>query len=262
MPRSSWIASATIACAAVRRRSGRTWGPFGGITAALPLRAIQEHPRRLGEPLALTVNFLTPIADRDFDIALHGVRTNRTNQHWAVELIQDDQPKTNATAVFGLRRDTWSGTEAKPPAVPGPEDVVATSFPDMIVWARQYDTRFVEGSVPGQDAAPASSSTTTLWVRDGQSRPIDFAALTALCDVFYPRAFLRVGHFVPAGTITMTTYFHADQPQLEVQGDGYVLGSARANRFSRGYFDQTAEIWGRDGTTLLATTQQFVYFKE
>ena len=40
----------------------------------------------------------------------------------------------------------------------------------------------------------------------------------------------------------------------------YVLGTAHANRFSRGYFDQTAEVWGRDGV-LLATTQQIVYFK-
>jgi len=32
-------------------------GPFGGITAAVMLRAIETHPERVGEPLALTVNF-------------------------------------------------------------------------------------------------------------------------------------------------------------------------------------------------------------
>lgn len=58
-------------------RRGRThpeWanmvGPFGGITTAVLLRAIQSHPDRLGDPLAVTVNFAAPIADGDFDISL------------------------------------------------------------------------------------------------------------------------------------------------------------------------------------------------
>jgi hypothetical protein len=58
-------------------RRGRThpeWanqvGPFGGITAAVMLRAIETQPDRIGEPLALTVNFTAPIADGDFDISL------------------------------------------------------------------------------------------------------------------------------------------------------------------------------------------------
>ena len=48
--------------------------------------------------------------------------------------------------------------------------------------------------------------------------------------------------------------------ELAAQGDDYVLGTARTNRFSRGYFDQTAQLWGRTGT-LLASTHQWVYFK-
>ena len=58
-------------------RRGRThpeWanvvGPFGGITAAVMLRAIETQPDRIGEPLALTVNFTAPIADGDFDISI------------------------------------------------------------------------------------------------------------------------------------------------------------------------------------------------
>ena len=32
-------------------------GPYGGITAALVLQAVMQHPDRLGEPITLTVNF-------------------------------------------------------------------------------------------------------------------------------------------------------------------------------------------------------------
>ena len=250
-------------------RHGRThpeWanmvGPFGGITAAVMLRAIETHPDRIGEPLALTVNFTAPIADGDFDVSLRAARTNRTNQHWIAELNQDGAVTTIATAVFGVRRDTSASTEAHPPTAPPPEQLTPGSPGpgDFIAWARLYDMRFVEGAFPGEHAPPKRSSTSTLWIRDNAQRPVDYPALAALCDIFYPRVFLRRGGIVPSGTISLTTYFHADQQQLDALGGDYVLGTARANRLSGGYFDQSAQLWTRD-RALLATSHQIVYFK-
>ena len=63
-----------------------------------------------------------------------------------------------------------------------------------------------------------------------------------------------------SGTISLTSYFHADQPELNALGGDFVLGTARADRFSDGFFDQSAQLWTRDGV-LLATTYQIVYFK-
>lgn len=88
-------------------------GPFGGIAAASFVRAIEQQPDRHGEPLALTVNFPCPLTEGEFDISLRPVRTNRTNQHWVLELGQDGEPRTTATAVFGVRRDTWSDTQSR-----------------------------------------------------------------------------------------------------------------------------------------------------
>ncbi|MDT5117366.1 MAG: hypothetical protein QOE30_3105 [Mycobacterium sp.] len=249
-------------------RRGRThpeWanmvGPFGGITTAVLVRAVEAHPDRIGEPLAITVNFAGPIADGDFDISLRAARTNRTNQHWILELSQDGDVKTTATAVFAIRRDTWDDTEARPPRVPAPEQIAPSSGQEeVVVWARLYDMRFAEGPMPGEDPQPSPSSTTTLWVRDKAQRHVDYPALAALCDIFYPRVFLRRATVLPAGTISLTTYFHADQQQLDTLGGDYVLATAHANRFSRGHFDQSAQVWTRDGT-LLATAHQIVYFK-
>jgi acyl-CoA thioesterase len=248
-------------------RRGRThpeWanmvGPFGGITAAAMVRAIETHPDRIGEPLALTVNFAAAIADGAFDLSLRVVRTNRTNQHWNVELTQDGQVKTTATAVFATTRDSWVDTEARPPSVPPPEQVVPSGMAHVVVWSKLYDMRFVEGPLPGEDGQPSPSSTTTLWVREQAERAVDYAALAALCDVFYPRVFRRRGGVVPAGTISLTTYFLADQRELDAVGGDFVLATAHANRFAGGYFDQSAQVWSRDGA-LLATTHQIVYFK-
>lgn len=234
-------------------------GPFGGITAATLVRAVELHPQRHGQPIALTANYLAPIADGEFDIATRVVKTNRSNQHWIVELSQDGDVKTTATAVFGLRRDTWADTEIAPPPAPAPEEVAASepSFP--VAWFKNYEMRFVDGPMP-EDGAESDSSTTTLWVRNNPSRALDFAALASVSDIFYPRVFLRRGQFVPAGTVTITTYFHADDEQLAAQGDDFLLATARAHRFSGGYFDQSAQLFGRNGIPL-ATSHQFVYFK-
>jgi acyl-CoA thioesterase len=113
---------------------------------------------------------------------------------------------------------------------------------------------------PKEDAQSNPSATTTMWMRDSAQRRVDYPALAALCDIFCPRVFWRRGGFIPAGTISVTSFFHADQQQLDALGGDYVLGTAHANRFSRGYFDQSAQLWTRDGV-LLATSHQIVYFK-
>lgn len=247
----------------VRGRTRPEWanmvGPFGGVTAAVLLRAIESHPDRLGEPVALTVNFAAPIADGEFEISRRAARTNRTNQHWILELSQNGVIATTATAIFGIRRDTWSDTQAAPPDAPPPEQIERSSRENLPVWIGMYDMRFAEGSFSGGSVRTGPSSTTTLWVRDAEQRQLDFPALTALSDIFFPRVYLRRG-VIPAGTISMTTYFHADGQHLDALGGDYILATARADRFDRGFFDQNAQLWSRDGQ-LLASTYQIVYFK-
>ncbi len=235
-------------------------GPFGGVTAAVLLRAVLDHPQRLGDPLALTVNFAGPIADGPFAVSARPTRTNRSTQHWSIELSQDGAIATTATAVFGVRRETWTSTEVSRPAAPDAADVEVVAFPEFIAWGRNYEMRFVEGGLTAVESGGADDSTSTLWVRDQPPRALDFPALAALCDVFYPRVFLRRGQFAPAGTVSLTVYFHAGADDLAAQARDAVLGTARAQHFGNGYFDQSAEVWGRDGA-LLATSHQLVYFK-
>jgi acyl-CoA thioesterase len=235
-------------------------GPFGGITAATLLRAVELHPEVLGTPLSITVNFAGPVADGPFEVAAVPVRTNRSTQHWSITLTQDGVVATTATAVFGVRRESWSSTEAEAPSVPAASELERQAFPPSIVWAGNYDLRFVDGGVPMPGAGEHPESSTTLWMRDAPARALDFASLTALSDIFFPRIYLRRGQMVRAGTVTLTVYFHAGPDEVAAQGDAPVLGSARAQRFGLGYFDQSATLWGRDGV-VLATTHQLVYFK-
>lgn len=237
-------------------------GPFGGVTAAVLLAAVLREPACQGEPIALTVNYAAPVAAGAFDLQAQALRTNRSTQHWQILLMQGGEVAASASVVLATRRETWSAVDAGFPAAP-PAQTVAVQPPLAPArWTSAYEMRFVRGSLPMTSAAaPAADSESLLWVRDTPARALDFASLAALCDIFFPRIFLRRPRFVPAGTVSMTVYFHADGATLAENGSAPVLGHARAHQFRNGYFDQTGEIWSATGE-LLAVTHQIVYYRE
>ncbi|TXS95705.1 thioesterase family protein [Parahaliea maris] len=237
-------------------------GPFGGILAAKLLQAVCLDDRRLGDPLALTVNFGGPVADGPFDIHCQPTRTNRSSQHWVMELRQGEDIPLTASAVFAERRDSWADTELQMPEVGGYADCTPLDTGGLPTWVKNYDMRIVSGGMSflGPEPGPQDNSESILWVRDKPPRPLDFPGLAALSDVFFPRVFVRRPDFVPVGTVSLTTYFHADGEELARHGHDFLLARARGNRFHGGFFDHSGELWSEHGH-LLATTHQVVYFK-
>ncbi|CAG9175794.1 acyl-CoA thioesterase II [Cupriavidus respiraculi] len=238
-------------------------GPFGGITAATLLNAALSHPARLGDPIALTVNFAGPIAEGPFAIEARPTRTNRSTQHWNLTLTQNGEIATTASAVFAVRRETWGCGEAVFPDVP-PADAVPPLPAGFapVRWLGAYDMRPVRGAKPSAEPGTEHpDSITQFWLRDHPARTPDYAAVASWCDSFYPRIFLKRAGFVPAGTVSMTTYFHADAATLAALGDQHVLGSARAQVFRQGFFDQSAQMWSAAGE-LIASSHQIVYYKQ
>jgi acyl-CoA thioesterase len=237
-------------------------GPFGGVTAAQALNAVLQHPQRLGDPISLTVNFAAALADGPFTVNARPARTNRSTQHWVIEMLQNGETVLTGTGFFGLRRDTWGADEHTMPAVPAPQDVARATNPARVEWVKRYEMRFAEGAIPVEwHGADQGASRTRLWLRDDPPRPLDFASLTALSDVFFPRVWSRRPLLVPIGTVSMTVYYHADAALLQSTGSGYLLGQTQAQAFRNGYFDQTAQLWNEVGN-LLVTTHQVVYYKE
>jgi acyl-CoA thioesterase len=240
-------------------------GPFGGVTAAQLLNAAIKHPQALGEPISQTVHFAAPISDELMQIDANPVRTNRSTQHWLVQAFQHGQLVAMCTAVFAVRRDTWSAVDAEfPGQQPAPETLQAMSWSKRPRFTQCYDLRYISGMVsldqPDTGTEPGDAES-RLWVRDEPPRPLDFPALASICDVFFPRIFVRRRRWTPIGTVTMTSYFHADSQTLAGIGSAHVLGCARSQVYQNGFFDQSAEVWAADGR-LLATTHQMVYFKE
>ncbi len=242
-------------------------GPFGGCTAATVLAAILRHPDRLGAPLSITVNFAAALTQGPFEVQLHAARTNRSTQHWTAAIVQNDdqgQPVvvTTATVVTAARRETWSLSDQPMPRVPAPAEAQAMRYEKAMAWLDHYELRPVSGMIPQDwDGRQRDDSVTRLWMRDHPPRPLDYCSLLALSDIFYPRVWLKRATRVPAGTVSLTTYFHAGDVELRATGSGYLLGQARGQEFRNGFFDQSAQLWNEAGT-LLCTSHQIVYYKE
>jgi acyl-CoA thioesterase len=240
---------------------GNMIGPYGGITAAQCLQAVLLHPQRLGDPIAFSVNYAAAVADGAFIVRPRAARTNRSTQHWTIEMLQHDRVVATATAVTALRRATWSGHEARMPEVPRPDETPRTLRRGM-EWVNRYEMRFLEGGIPREwDGGERDESLSRLWVRDDPPRPLDFASLTAIADVFFPRVWLRRAKPTPIATVSMSVYYHADTLQLQSTGSGHLLLQAQGQGFGGGYFDHSGQLWNEDGS-LVATTHQIVYFKE
>jgi hypothetical protein len=241
-------------------------GPYGGITAATALQGLMQHPHLLGEPVACTFNYPAALNEAPFELSLRPVRTTRTTQHWTLEMIQPDAQGERGvvltgTVLTGKRRDTWGQIDHAMPVVPAPESVSQEPRIAGVEWINRYEFRTLEGAVPPAWNGQGEHSRSRGWMRDRPPRVMDFPSLLAMADFFYPRVWLRRGLRLPAGTVTMTVYFHADADELRTIGDDYLLGQAQAQVFHKGFFDQTAQLWSRSGQ-LLATSQQVMYFKD
>ncbi|MDM0033411.1 thioesterase family protein [Variovorax sp. J22P271] len=242
-------------------------GPFGGTTAAVMLQAVLRHPDLRGEPVAVTVNYAAAVGEGAFEVLAVPVRTNRSTQHWTIQMSQagaDGRPHvtTTGTAVTAVRRETWGTSDLPMPEAPPPAGVERASIgPARAAWLGRYEMRPIIGSIPTEWDGSGEASETRMWIRDAEPRPLDFAALMALSDTFYPRVWLRRAKPVPIGTVSITTYFHTDGALLAGVGTGYLLGRATGQQFRNGYFDQAAQLWSEAGA-LLATSNQIVYFKE
>ena len=235
-------------------------GPYGGITTAQALQAVLQNPARLGDPVSLTVNFCAAVADGPFVVQAWAARTNRSTQHWMIEMRQGEEVVMTGTAVTAVRRDTWGVDEEPMPLCPPPHESPLPTHRLPMEFLNRYELRGVTGGLPAAWDGSGHSSLTQLLVRDEPPRPLDFASLSAIADIFFPRVFIRRATHVPVGTVSMTVYFHASSAQLAETGSGYLLGQAQAQAFRNGFFDQSSQLWNEAGV-LLVTTHQIVYYK-
>ena len=78
-------------------------------------------------------------------------------------------------------------------------------------------------------------------------RKIDALSLMSMSDAFFGRIFHVKRELLPFGTVSLTTYFHADAADLAAEDITRVLAAADAKIFHKSYGDQNGELWSPSG---------------
>ena len=230
--------------------------PYGGWSAAVLARAILDTCDPEQELVSLTTDYLSVPSGGRLRIDVDCDRSGRRTEFWRAVLTgrADTSPANRAIAILARRRDTLEWTEGSSPDVPPPEDCHTIDLP--MAWNRVIEIKPTMDFPMSMDVDTHFSS----WVRFTPGRALDSVALVALADTPMPRLFQVIGRQESVATVSMTVYLHATSADYAVVGDDYLLVDTRGARGGRGFYDQHATIWSRDGR-LLVTTQQIVWYR-
>ena len=230
--------------------------PYGGWSAAVLARAILDTCDPELDLVSLTTDYLSVPSGGRLQIDVDCDRSGRRTEFWRAVLTgrADTSPANRAIAILARRRDTLEWTEGSSPDVPPPEDCHTIDLP--MAWNRVIEIKPTMDFPMSMDVATHFSS----WVRFTPGRALDSVALVALADTPMPRLFQVIGRQESVATVSMTVYLHATSADYAAVGDDYLLVDTRGARGGRGFYDQHATIWSRDGR-LLVTTQQIVWYR-
>ena len=230
--------------------------PYGGWSAAILARAILDTCDSELELVSLTTDYLSVPSGGRLQIDVDCDRSGRRTEFWRAALTgrADTSPANRAIAILARRRDTLEWTEGSSPDVPPPEDCHTIDLP--MAWNRVIEIKPTMDFPMSMDVDTHFSS----WVRFTPGRALDSVALVALADTPMPRLFQVIGRQESVATVSMTVYLHATSADYAAVGDDYLLVDTRGARGGRGFYDQHATIWSRDGR-LLVTTQQIVWYR-
>jgi len=147
------------------------WGRLAASAAAQALNGVLQHPERLGDPVSLTVNFCAALAEGPFTVMARAARTNRSTQHWTIEIQQGDAIVVTGTAVTAVRRESLGVDEETHALCPPPAEVPPPQVMAPMEFVKRYEQLPVTGQLPVVWDGSGHSSLTQISVRDEPASP-------------------------------------------------------------------------------------------
>jgi acyl-CoA thioesterase len=231
-------------------------GAFGGLVAALLLRAIAAKSGADGRPFrTLTCHFCAPAQAGPVRVEVEIQRASSAVSHITARMIQADGVVAIATATRARARDVGVAfCDRRMPEAPAPEATPALDLSNGgPVFAQHFDFRFAYGSVPFSGANKASFGG---WLRHHNPGPLDAPLAAAYADGWMPAMFTRFAEMRPVATMALTYYFFTDfAPGLEASPGDPVLVTSRSDVLADGYAEQSNEVWTRSGTLVMTAVQ-------
>jgi acyl-CoA thioesterase len=232
---------------------------FGGIVAALGLRALRTALGDGRAPRSIHTSFFGPLGPGPARVSVEIVRRGRFVTHGRAEIRQGEKSRAlqaQVTATFADDRDSDVVVDAPTrPARPGPEGLVDLPYIEGVVpaFTRAFAFRWTDGAVPFSGAKVAGLGG---WCRHRTDPGTDpYVALLGLLDAWPSPVVAMFERPAPASSVSWSSMFY-DVPAV-VDAEQWWWYGSEAVAAGHGYAGMRASLYGPSGR-LAATVEQLV----
>jgi acyl-CoA thioesterase len=250
------------------RRDGDTWvasigedwlqgrSAFGGIQAALALRAMRELVAAEVPLRSLQVAFLAPVPAGEVRIVAKVLRQGKNVSQVEARLVDGDDTLCVVIAVFGAAR------ASKLHLLPAQPAVQAMSAPHVLRYVpgllpqftQHFHARWLQGDVPFSGSTKTEQVVDISLKDDGVA---DEAHVIAFADFIPPVALSMLDQPAPGSSLTWMLELFADARGLPL--DGWRI-DAQLQAAQDGYTSQQVMLWGPGGEPVALSRQSMVVF--
>lgn len=238
---------------APQMRDAAKGAPFGGLMAALAVKAAREA-LKIESPLrTLSVQYLSGARFEDVRFTAESLRGGRSTHFAEVRAGQGDRVAIVAGLTFGA---DGPGPRLRPieQVTPArPLDKIPTT--DLSVEFAPWFTRWVEYRF-AQDFLGFGNHdepVVRVWLRLKDGKPLDELRLAFLLDAVFPNYFMVTGLSVSTTVDLRYDLFHTLTP--DTSPDGWAYFEFRSNDVSDGWALEDGIALAPDGTPIAAARQ-------
>lgn len=232
---------------------GRT--TYGGLSAALCLRAVINQHSELPPLRSAQVNFIGP-AGGDVSITSKILRQGKSVAYISAEMTSEKGLATNAVFCFGAsRKSQLNNAFLTPPEIPDPTDS-KEFFLDgpRPAFTHNYEVKLAAGDPP---FSGSSNSEFHLWCRHKDQQAKDIVALLGIADMPPPAVLPMFRELAPISSMTWMLDFSTDQISTE---NGWWLLRQAAEHAKDGYTSQNMRVWNSSGDLVISGRQNIAIF--
>src|SRR5215469_4735783 len=229
---------------------------FGGIQAALALRAMRTSVQGDVPLRSLQVAFLAPVPAGDIRIAVKILRQGKSVTQVEARLIDGDDTVCLLIGVFGAPRISKLHLLPSQPAVQAmAKPQVLRYVPGVLPqFMQHFDACWLQGDLPFSGGAKTEQVIDIALKDDGLA---DEAQVIAFADFIPPIAFSMFDQPTPGSSLTWMLELFADSRGLPLSGWRI---DAQLQAAQDGYTSQQVMLWGPNGEPVALGRQSMVVF--
>ncbi len=243
-----------------RAEVGADWlqgrSAFGGLQAALGLRAMRDLVPAALALRTLQVTFLAPVRAGSVAIRAACLRRGSSTMHIEAGLYAGEQLLCRLLGVFGSARPSALGLQPKQPALAAPAAPEVPYIPVLMpAFLQQFRVRWLRGDLPFSGGTQREA-VVQVSLRD--NGPPDETHVVAFADFIPP---LALGMFTqPTAGSSLTWMLELLRDRYDDLGlDDWRIDAALLAAHD-GYTSQSMMLWGPHGEPVALSRQSMVVF--